>query len=77
MYRLYHDKVKMELRVEPLDNLMIREITDKVTVFNSSYYVSTDRKALKDKANSLKAEWLEEAELRVETLKNLKIKNKY
>ncbi|WP_097026160.1 hypothetical protein [Clostridium peptidivorans] len=79
MFQLYFNKKKKELKIAPLKNLMIdkSKITNEVTRFNDCYFVSLNRKALKDKANAIKEEWIKEVEEELNQFKNLKIQVKY
>lgn len=47
--------------------------TEEVEQFNSCYYISTDRKALKEKGKELKELWLNRAQERVDKIKEIKI----
>lgn len=79
MFQLYFSKEKKELKIEPLKKLMIDEskITNEVMKYSNCYFVSLDRKALRDKANSLKEKWIKEAEEELNKFKDIKIKVKY
>lgn len=79
MFQLYVNKIKKELKISPLSNLMIdkNRITNEVTLYNDFYFVSLNRKVLRDKANSIKEQWIREAEEEANNFKNIKIKNKY
>lgn len=53
------------------------DCTDEVKQFNDSYFLCTDRKKLREKANELRAEWIKEAKENLEKFEALKVTNKY
>ena len=77
MYTLYHDKdnsiIKITKATKAMQNLVGRDYTDEVTFYNNNYFLCLLRKPLKEKAIEMKQEWLEEAENRVQLIKNIKI----
>ena len=79
MYKLYHDKRNLDLRIEPLGNLLIdtSKIGEMPTIFNDSYYVCNNRKALKELAQEIKKNWINEYTDLLEMTKHTEIKNKY
>ena len=76
MYQLYFKKEDFELRVEPL-TAWAKDITDIPKRFNDCIYVCNNRKALRELAKQIKAEWIAELEEKLENAKNIKVKNKY
>lgn len=78
MFSLYFDKDKVELVIGKADNLFKdgKDISG-IVKYNDCYYIGPDRKELREFAEKMRLEWLKEAEERVETLRNFKIKNKY
>lgn len=75
MFSLYANKEKMEFILKK--NILTDKVTDDIVQFNSCHYIGPDRKKLKEFAEKLRLDWIQETERRLEVLKNLKIKNKY
>lgn len=75
MYTLYHDKEKGVIKLTKARKAFqnSKYFTEDITYYNCNYYFCLTRKPLKEKALELKQEWLEEAESRVQLIKNIKI----
>ena len=77
-YSLYYNKKTLELIIKPDKYNKIENMSDdKVYYWNENYYYATNRKVLREKANELKEQWIEETEERLNKLKELKVKTKY
>ena len=79
MFSLYYNKRDKEMIIEPIrpSSFMYSKCSDTVTIFNDCYFMCTDRKLLREKANEIKNKWIEEAEKELNGFKKLKLKNKY
>lgn len=79
MYELYHSRREKKLEIKPSKNKPFKEdcVINEVATYNDCFYLCSDRKLLKKKAEEIKSEWIEEAEKELEQLKEIKIKNKY
>lgn len=78
-YQLYFDRKYKELKITPSKNLMFdyNKAIDKVVQFNDCYFVSSDRKLLREKAYEIKAYWISQTEKELEEFKDIKIVNRY
>lgn len=75
MYTLYFDKNKAELKLTKASKGMQKFVkyTEEATRHNSCCYVCLNRKPLKELAESMKQEWINETEDILEKCKNIKI----
>lgn len=82
-FSLYHMKDSRVLKIERHDKpkfTVKRTVekenqyqNDEVVSFNDRYYICKDRKKLKQFALELKDEWIEEAQLKLKQLEDIKI----
>ena len=79
MYELYHSRREKKLEIKPSKNKPFKDdcAIDEVVEYNDYFYLCSDRKLLKKKAEEIKNEWIAEAEKELEQLKEIKIKSKY
>lgn len=79
MYKLYFSRKDLKIELSPIKNneLMVSRVPDEIVRYNDCYYVCSDRKKLRDKANEIREKWIREVEEELGWLKDLKIKNKY
>jgi len=83
IYQLYHDKEKGVLEVSPMakhfyttiyvDKSLADQSQDYIVYYNSNFFFSLSRKALVQKAREMKAEWIQELEVKLEMYKSIKI----
>lgn len=79
LYGLFHDRKNAILKISPFT--MGKNVdglgNDGVVLWNKNYYISSSRKALRDKAKLILNDWIIETQLRVDSLKDLKVIHKY
>lgn len=73
MYKLYFNKEKQELKISKMGKVVLGTPTEEVFQYNDCNYTSTNRKALKEKAIEIQKEWLEELEVKIDKIKNIKL----
>lgn len=74
IYGLYFDEKKLILEIKPFSK---GNRFEGIKQHNDCYYISCDRKLLREEAQVIKAKWIEKREQELEQLKTLKVKNKY
>lgn len=74
IYGLYYKEKDFELEIKPFRK---GERFEGIKDYNDCYYISCDRKLLREKSQLIKAKWIEKREKELEQLKTLKVKNKY
>lgn len=74
IYGLYHNENIFALEIKPFKE---GEEFEGIENYNDCYYLSCDRKLLREKAISIKEKWITRQEEELEKLKAVKIKNKY
>lgn len=75
-YNLYHNKEKGIIKISDVTRSGVRLLTeygDDVEYFNGNYFVSSNRKKLKDRAIEIKNEWIMGAKQELETYENINI----
>lgn len=74
MYTLYHDKLKLEIKLtnakKTLQNL---NYTDDVTEYNDCYFISKNKKKLKEFGEKIKNNWIIELEEKLNKLKETEL----
>lgn len=82
IYQLYHDKEHGILKVSPMhkafydtyiDHQLAPFHEDYILYYNDCHYFSRSRKALVELAREMKAEWVQELEMKLEMYKSIKI----
>ena len=82
VYQLYYDKEEVVLKLSPIkkvffnayvDKYMVDKPQDYIMTYNQNYLFSFSRKALSQRAREIKAEWVKEAETKLEMYRNIKI----
>lgn len=73
MYSLYFNKNKCEIVLKKMGKIILGNPTEEVKQFNDCYYISTNRKALKQKGMEIRERWIEETRERLEALESIKI----
>lgn len=79
-YALYHDESKLELIIENFDPgyITLDKIEENMIYYwNDKIYIATNRKILREQAKVLKTNWLMKTEIRLNEIKELKVKTKY
>lgn len=74
IYGLYHNEKTFSLEIKPFKE---GEEFEGIKNYNDCYYLSCDRKLLREEATIIKEKWITKREEELEKLKNIKIKNKY
>lgn len=78
MYQLRFDRRNYDIIIEPMKVCGEKYIEKgEVIRFNDIYFVSDDRKLLREFAKKLKQNWREEILYKLEKIDNVIIKNKY
>ena len=76
MYNLLCNKRELEIKIVKVTSRgqhLHTEYTDEVVKFNDYYFVSTDIKALREKAVEIKEGWIFELEGKLNTVVSIKI----
>ncbi|OHD20794.1 MAG: hypothetical protein A2Y34_07120 [Spirochaetes bacterium GWC1_27_15] len=76
MYQLYQNKNDAIIKIQKLSKVFQDKesrITDEIMIFNDVYSFCKDRKKLKQKAEEIKQEWVNEAKALLEKYENIKI----
>lgn len=74
MYQLFHDKEKCILEIKPLKDVFKNvKITDELLRYNQNYFFCNNRKSLKEFAERMKQEWIDEAQVRLDAVTQIKI----
>lgn len=73
MYSLYVDKEKCEIVLKKMGKIIMGNPTEDVTMFNNCYYISKNRKALKQKGLEIKEKWISETKKELEKIESIKI----
>ena len=78
VYALYHNKEKVALEIKPW-KFQVDESLDynKLVFLNDCYFLSYDKKVLKQKAEEIKNIWIKEIEENLKKVTNSEIKMKY
>lgn len=74
IYGLYHNEKFFHLEIKPFKQ---GELFDGIKKHNEFYYLSCERKLLREKAQEIKTSWISKREIELEKLKTIKIKNRY
>ena len=74
-YELYYNKRERKIEVRLIGTISnFIKPTEKVTFYNSCYYVCLDKQKLFDKAEEIRNKWVTEAEEHYNKMLNVKIK---
>lgn len=76
MFQLYHNKDKLELKIEP-DKYGTFYSNNEIHFWNENYYKCNEIKPLREKAEEIKQRWINEYQERLNKLEKLKIRVKY
>lgn len=74
IYGLYHNEKSFILEIKPFGE---GESFEGIKIYNNFYYISCDRKLLREEAKIVKEKWISKREEELEKLKNIKVINKY
>lgn len=70
-------KIEMKIERNPITSEeAIKAASEKVQEYNQYWYICTNLKNLKEKAELIKEKWIEELEKEIEEIKNIKIPKK-
>lgn len=80
LYSLYFDENKMSLEINRKKLWILSKeqeqqiLKDTIIKYNTNYFLGINKKALMIKALEIKKEWMNNANLRILKLENLKVK---
>lgn len=74
IYGLYHNEKTFTLEIKPFKT---GEKVDGIKYHNENFYISSDRKLLREQAQLIKSKWIEKRKNELKQLESIKIKNRY